>query len=94
MKLLFVRPPRYMWPMNSESSSFWQPIGFASMAAIIDPAIPVGLDTLGWFKKDIVEKPIKIKNGQIDLNEYNQLLSARRHLWKLRRKYKRLRHAK
>jgi anaerobic magnesium-protoporphyrin IX monomethyl ester cyclase len=35
MKILFVRPPRYMWPMNSESSSFWQPLGFASMAAVL-----------------------------------------------------------
>jgi len=35
MKVLFVRPPRYMWPMNSESSSFWQPLGFASMAAVL-----------------------------------------------------------
>ena len=35
MKILFVRPPRYMWPMNSESSSFWQPLGFASIAAVL-----------------------------------------------------------
>lgn len=35
VKVLFVRPPRYMWPMNSESSSFWQPLGFASMAAVL-----------------------------------------------------------
>ena len=35
MKVLFVRPPRYMWPMNSESSSYWQPLGFASMAAVL-----------------------------------------------------------
>lgn len=35
MKVLFVRPPRYSWPMNSESSSFWQPLGFASMAAVL-----------------------------------------------------------
>ena len=35
MKVLFVRPPRYMWPFNSESSAFWQPLGFASMAAVL-----------------------------------------------------------
>ncbi len=35
MKILFVRPPRYMWPWNSESSSFWQPLGFASIAAVL-----------------------------------------------------------
>ena len=35
MKILFVRPPRYRWLMNSESSSFWQPLGFAYMAAVL-----------------------------------------------------------
>ncbi len=35
MKILMVRPPRYLWPWNSESSSFWQPLGFASMAAVL-----------------------------------------------------------
>ena len=35
MKALFVRPPRYSWPFNSESSSFWQPLGFISMAATL-----------------------------------------------------------
>lgn len=35
LKILFIRPPRYFWPMNSESSSFWQPLGFASMAAVL-----------------------------------------------------------
>lgn len=35
MKILFVRPPRYMWPFNSESSSFWQPLGYLSMASVL-----------------------------------------------------------
>ncbi len=35
MKILFVRPPRTYWPFNSESSSFWQPIAFCSMAAVL-----------------------------------------------------------
>lgn len=35
MKILFVRPPRYRWPFHSEKSSFWQPLGFASMAAVL-----------------------------------------------------------
>jgi len=35
MKVILVRPPRYMWPFNSESSSFWQPLGFASIAAVL-----------------------------------------------------------
>lgn len=35
LRILFIRPPRYYWPMNSESSSFWQPLGFASIAAVL-----------------------------------------------------------
>ena len=35
MKILFVRPPRYLWPFHSEASSFWQPLSFASMAAVL-----------------------------------------------------------
>ncbi len=35
MKVLFVRPPRYMWAFLSENSRFWQPLGFASMAAVL-----------------------------------------------------------
>ena len=35
MKILFVRTPRYKWPFHSEKSSFWQPLGFASMAAVL-----------------------------------------------------------
>ncbi len=35
MKILFVRPPRTFWPFNSESSSFWQPLAFCSIAAVL-----------------------------------------------------------
>ena len=64
MKVLFVRPPRYMWPWNSESSSFWQPLGFASMASILrENGVQVEiLDCLprhmGWktLKKTILNK--------------------------------------
>ena len=33
--LLFVRPPRPLWPFNGPSSSFWPPLAFASMAAML-----------------------------------------------------------
>jgi anaerobic magnesium-protoporphyrin IX monomethyl ester cyclase len=35
MRVLFLRPPRYQWYVHSESSSFWQPLGFASIAAYL-----------------------------------------------------------
>ena len=32
---LFVRPPRPVWPFNGPSTSFWPPLAFASMAAML-----------------------------------------------------------
>jgi anaerobic magnesium-protoporphyrin IX monomethyl ester cyclase len=40
MKVLFVRTPRYVWPFNSETSAFWQPLGFMSLAGQIESACP------------------------------------------------------
>jgi anaerobic magnesium-protoporphyrin IX monomethyl ester cyclase len=68
MKVLFVRPPRYLWPWNSESSSFWQPLGFASMAAVLQEN---GFDVeildclpfhMGWktLKKTLIKKKFDI----------------------------------
>ncbi len=36
MKVTFVRTPRYVWPFNSETSAFWQPLGFMSLAAQLE----------------------------------------------------------
>jgi magnesium-protoporphyrin IX monomethyl ester (oxidative) cyclase len=33
--LLFVRPPRPLWPFNSPASAFWPPLAFASLAAAL-----------------------------------------------------------
>ena len=38
MKVLFVRTPRYVWPFNSETSAFWQPLGFMSLAGQLEAA--------------------------------------------------------
>ena len=40
MKVLFVRTPRYVWPFNSETSAFWQPLGFMSLAGRLESARP------------------------------------------------------
>ena len=32
MNIVFVRTPRYIWPFNSETSAFWQPLGFMTLA--------------------------------------------------------------
>jgi len=33
--LLFVRPPRPLWPLNGPASAFWPPLAFASLAAAV-----------------------------------------------------------
>jgi len=40
MKVLFVRTPRYVWPFNSETSAFWQPLGFMSLAGQLEAMCP------------------------------------------------------
>jgi anaerobic magnesium-protoporphyrin IX monomethyl ester cyclase len=37
--LLFLRPPRPLWPFNGPGSAFWPPLAFASMAAALRQAI-------------------------------------------------------
>jgi len=59
LKVCLIRTPRHLWPFNSGTSGFWQPLGFASLAAatrkhladvrmhIIDcPASQIGWRTL------------------------------------------------
>ena len=38
--LLFVRPPRPLWPFNGPSSAFWPPLAFASLAAAVREKVP------------------------------------------------------
>lgn len=40
MKVVFVRTPRYVWPFNSETSAFWQPLGFMSLAGRLEASRP------------------------------------------------------
>ncbi len=38
MRILLLRPPRYVWPFNSETSAFWQPLGLLCLAAAVRQA--------------------------------------------------------
>jgi anaerobic magnesium-protoporphyrin IX monomethyl ester cyclase len=40
MRVLLLRPPRYVWPFNSETSAFWQPLGLLCLAAAVRRALP------------------------------------------------------
>ena len=60
------------------SSSFESSIGtnlLASMAAIIDANIPIGLDTLSWFQDDLISSPLEITNGKINIVKHTEMHS-------------------
>jgi len=40
MNVTFVRTPRYIWPFNSETSAFWQPLGLMSLAGQVEATFP------------------------------------------------------
>ena len=40
MRVLLLRPPRYVWPFNSETSAFWQPLGLLALAAWVRASRP------------------------------------------------------
>ena len=46
MNVVFVRTPRYVWPFNKETSAFWQPLGFLSLAAQLEACFPDWLITI------------------------------------------------
>lgn len=48
---LFVRPPRPLWPFNGPSTSFWPPLAFASLAAMLRQHCP------DW-RVEILDAPI------------------------------------
>jgi anaerobic magnesium-protoporphyrin IX monomethyl ester cyclase len=40
MRVVLLRPPRYLWPFNSETSAFWQPLGLICLAAAARRELP------------------------------------------------------
>ena len=40
MRVVLLRPPRYVWPFNSETSAFWQPLGLLCLAAAVRRDLP------------------------------------------------------
>ncbi|MFH1107578.1 MAG: radical SAM protein [Planctomycetota bacterium] len=47
MRVLLLRPPRYVWPFNSETSAFWPPLGLLCLAAAAREELPE-LEVLVW----------------------------------------------
>jgi len=40
MRVLLLRPPRYMWPFNRDESAFWPPLGLLCLAAAVRRELP------------------------------------------------------
>ncbi|MFA4908392.1 MAG: hypothetical protein WC583_01900, partial [Candidatus Omnitrophota bacterium] len=40
MKVLLIRPPRYLWPVVNESDNFMLPLGLPCLAASIKKELP------------------------------------------------------
>ena len=47
MRVLLLRPPRYLWPFNGETSAFWQPLGLLCLAAAARRELP-GVEVEVW----------------------------------------------
>ena len=44
----------------------------ANLSALADAdRVPMGLDTARWLKDDLLQHPVEIKNGEIDLSKLN-----------------------
>jgi anaerobic magnesium-protoporphyrin IX monomethyl ester cyclase len=40
MRVLLLRPPRYLWPFNRDDSAFWPPLGLLCVAAAVRRELP------------------------------------------------------
>lgn len=77
--MMFARKAKELNIKAVISSSFESTIGLyilASMAAVIDNGLPVGLDTASSFKESITAENLKIENGEINLKSNSNLLNS------------------
>ena len=87
MHVLLLRPPRYVWPFNSETSAFWQPLGLLCLAAAARERI-AGLDVqvwdcpgqrIGWrtLERRLAEQPIDVLGiGEETVSAHEALRAA------------------
>jgi O-succinylbenzoate synthase len=62
------------------SSAFESSLGLVALANIAacvnEEDIPAGLDTHRWFQNNLLDAPLRIHNGTLDLEHANSLVSA------------------
>jgi anaerobic magnesium-protoporphyrin IX monomethyl ester cyclase len=87
MRVLLLRPPRHVWPFNSETSAFWQPLGLLCLAAFVRRELP-GVDVevwdapgekFGWrtLERRLAERPIDVLGvGEETVSAHEALRAA------------------
>ena len=68
MKVMLIRPPRYLWPVVNESDNYMLPLGLPCLAAVVRermpdveikiidcPPLKIGWNTLGKILRE--ERP-------------------------------------
>lgn len=88
MRILLLRPPRYLWPFNSETSAFWQPLGLLSLAGAVRRAMP-GAEVevwdapavqMGWrsLERRLRERPVDVLGvGEETVSAHEALRAVR-----------------
>ena len=87
MRVLLLRPPRYVWPFNSETSAFWQPLGLLCLAAFVRrelPGVEVAVwdapgEKFGWrtLERRLAERPIDVLGiGEETVSAHEALRAA------------------
>ncbi|MBN1766750.1 MAG: B12-binding domain-containing radical SAM protein, partial [Sedimentisphaerales bacterium] len=88
MRILLLRPPRYVWPFNSETSAFWQPLGLLCLAAAARREVPdadiqvwdAPAEKTGWqtLERRLAETPIDVLGiGEETVSVHEALRAAR-----------------
>jgi len=88
MRVLLLRPPRYLWPFNSETSAFWQPLGLLCLAAAVRRELPgVSVEVwdapgqkMGWrtLRRRLSAEPMDVLGvGEETVSAHEALRAAR-----------------
>ncbi|MCJ7543288.1 MAG: B12-binding domain-containing radical SAM protein [Phycisphaerae bacterium] len=87
MRVVLLRPPRYVWPFNSATSAFWQPLGLLALSAAVLRELPeVAVEVWdcparrwGWrtLERLLAERPIDVLGiGEETVSAHEALRAA------------------
>ena len=88
MRVVLLRPPRHVWPFNSETSAFWQPLGLLCLAAAARGELPdlrvevwdAPGEKMGWqtLRQRVEAEPIDVLGvGEETVSAHEALRAAR-----------------